>query len=134
MRVSLKSVLGTLLMGALMSGAAFAKLAPASTGACVGADAFEVSASMFGQPVVHISVTYETEDGSLGEPVPGVFVFDARTNRLYGRTDDNGRLDLSVAVGTVLRIVEPIYGQQQHVTEPVNQSKEEPVVWKRPNS
>ena len=132
MRVSLKSALGTLLMGALMSGVAFAKLAPVSTGACAAADASEVSASMFEQPVVHISVTYETEDGSLGEPVPGVYVFDARTNRLYGRTADNGRLDLSVAAGTVLRIVEPIYGQQQHVTEPVTQTKTEPVVWTRP--
>ena len=46
-------------------------------------------------------------------PVVGAKVFDHRAHRLLGQTDTNGVLIALVPNGTLLRIVDPNYGQQQ---------------------
>ena len=56
----------------------------------------------------HVSITWSDD-----KPVVGAKVFDHRTNTLLGVTDGTGRLLLTVINGTVLRLVEPTYGQQQ---------------------
>lgn len=48
-----------------------------------------------------------------GTPVVGAKVFDHRQNTLLGVTDRDGKLLLNVLNGTLLRLVEPDYGQQQ---------------------
>lgn len=129
MKSLIKSALSTVLFGALVSGVSFAEVAPDAS------DAQRVSATVSAEEFVDINVFvfYVNDDGTEGEPVAGVFVFDKESNQLYGHTDDNGRISVTVPIGSSLRIVEPIYGVQQHVTEPATKPKEEPVGWKRPN-
>lgn len=48
-----------------------------------------------------------------GAPVEGAKVFEHATNKLLGETGKDGKLKLLVQNGTVLRLTEPNYGQQQ---------------------
>ena len=56
----------------------------------------------------HISIRWADE-----KPVIGAKVIDHHTNVLLGLTDGAGSLLLTVRNGTVLRMVDPAYGQQQ---------------------
>ena len=56
----------------------------------------------------HVSITWDD-----GTPVVGAKVFEHRNNTLLGITNSDGKLLLSVLNGTLLRLVEPDYGQQQ---------------------
>ena len=47
------------------------------------------------------------------KPVIGAKVFDHRSGALLGVTDGSGQLLLTVPNGTVLRMIDPVYGQQQ---------------------
>lgn len=48
-----------------------------------------------------------------GAPVVGAKVFEHEVNKLLGETGKDGKLTITVENGTVLRLVEPSYGQQQ---------------------
>ena len=48
-----------------------------------------------------------------GGPVAGASVFAHQTNELLGRTGRDGLITLTVRNGSILRLVEPTYGQQQ---------------------
>jgi hypothetical protein len=48
-----------------------------------------------------------------GDPVVGAKVYDHLPNVFLGKTDKNGELVLKIKNGTVVRLVEPEYGEQQ---------------------
>ena len=50
-----------------------------------------------------------------GEPVGGAHVFADETNELLGVTGEDGFADFMVTPATVIRVVEPNYGEQQYV-------------------
>ncbi len=56
----------------------------------------------------HVGITW-----SDGKPVIGAKVFDHRNHQLLGLTNQFGKLLVTVPNGTLLRLVEPNYGQQQ---------------------
>ena len=127
-----KSVLSLAVIGSFMTGAAFAKVAP-NTEACTVKESRTAAKEMMADyHRVDVFVYYESPDGGIGQPAAGVHIFDARTNRLLGQTRDDGRLQLQVASGTVLRAVEPVYGEQQYVGEPIYNDKGEIIGWKAP--
>ncbi len=132
MKIRMKSVLGALLCGSLISGAAFAKMAPHPESCTAKESGNAISSAFFNSYRVDVFVYYETADGEVGRPAGGVQIFDLETNRLYGRTNDAGRLQITVAPGTRLRAVEPVYGSQQYVGDPIYNDKGEIIGWKAP--
>lgn len=134
MKSIVKTVLGAVLVGALATGAAFAKVAPNAQGACTAKDSRNISVSMFAEDLITTTVTvyYEAEDGARW-PASGVRIFDAKTNQFYGHTNDQGIAAITVRAGTTIRAVEPQYGEQQYVGEPIYNDKGEVIGWKAPS-
>ncbi len=130
----MKSLVTVALSAALLSGSAFAAMAPGSE-ACTAKETRDVSVLMAGQTYrVTVDVRYYEPDGTLGqEPVIGAAVFNLETNQLYGHTGPDGLLHIQVAAGTRLRVVEPIYGVQQYEGVPIYNDKGEVIGWKRPD-
>ena len=131
MKSIVKSALGAVLVGALASGAAFAKMAPNAEGACTAKDSRKASVLMLGEEyfTVDVKVYYENEAGETW-PAGGVHIFNAETNELYGHTGADGSLSVTVRAGTSIRAVEPQYGEQQYQGEPIYNDKGEVIGWK----
>ena len=64
-------------------------------------------------PEGDVEVTVAIEWMPDGEPVVGASVFDHSENSLLGKTDEAGKLVATVPNGSIIRLVEPEYGQQQ---------------------
>jgi hypothetical protein len=117
-----------------MTGAAFAKIAPNNEGACPAREATKGSVMMLSDFIpVHVYVFYSSHDDDGNEtqrPAGGVHIFNAETNELFGKTNDDGRLDLVVKPGTRIRAIEPVYGEQQYEGTPIYNEKGEIIGWK----
>lgn len=132
MKSIVKSVLGAVLVGALASGAAFAKMAP-NAEACTAKN--EAKVVSLGEEYHNVFVEVSYIDDETGEtwPAKGVHIFEAESNRLLGITREDGKVEVRVRHGASIRAVEPQYGEQQYQGEPIYNDKGEIIGWKAPS-
>lgn len=125
MRSIVKQILGAVLVGALVTGAAVARMMP-NAGACPAKESGTVSVSVVAEEediTTSFKGIYEVSEDGTTWFAAGVRIYNASTNELYGITNSEGVASIRVRPGTRIRAVEPHYGRPPYISNPIYDDK-----------